>query len=72
MMHEVLKDHPDRHKLLRVIKAPVPDWDDPQCNAAQLQQIVDEALRDLCTDRTAMVQWMRRCKPHDEAHRLPW
>lgn len=71
MMHEVLKEHPDRHNLLHVIKAPVPDWDDPKFNAAKLERIVDDALRDLCTDRIAMVQWMWRCRPHDEVNRLP-
>lgn len=71
MMHEVLKDHPERHNLLHVIKAPVPDWDDPGFNAVKFEKIIDDALRDLCTDRIAMVQWMWRCRPHDEAHRLP-
>jgi len=71
MMHEVLKEHPERHNLLHVIKAPVPDWDDENFDPAKLEQIVDEALRDLCTDRIAMVQWMWRCRPHDEVHRLP-
>lgn len=71
MMHEVLKDHPERHNLLHVIKAPVPDWDDPDFDAAKLELIIDNALRELCTDRIAMVQWMWRCRPHDEEHRLP-
>ncbi len=71
MMHEVLKDHPARHDLLHVIKAPVPDWDDPDFDPDKLEQRIDEALRDLCADRIALVQWMWRCRPHDEAHRLP-
>lgn len=71
MMHDVLKDHPERHDLLHVIKAPVPDWDDKDFSAEKLEQIIDDALRDLCTDRIAMVQWMWRCRPHDEIHRLP-
>lgn len=71
MMHDVLKDHPQRHELLHVIKAPVPDWDDPDFDAAKLEQRIDEALQELCTDRIALVQWMWRCRPHDEAHRLP-
>lgn len=71
MMHEVLKDHPKRHELLHVIKAPVPDWDDPDFDEAKLESRIDEALRDLCTDRIALVQWMWRTRPHDEAHRLP-
>lgn len=71
MMHDVLSKHPERHNLLHVIKAPVPDWEDGEFNAVKLEKIVDDALRDLCTDRIAMVQWMWRCRPHDEAHRLP-
>ena len=71
MMHEVLKEHPERHNLLHVIKAPVPDWEDAEFNADQLEKIVDDALRDLCTDRIALVQWMWRCRPHDEENRLP-
>ena len=71
MMHEVLKDHPKRHDLLHVIKAPVPDWDDPDFNADKFERIIDDALKELCTERIALVQWMWRCRPHDETHRLP-
>lgn len=71
MMHDVLKDHTARHDLLHVIKAPVPDWDDPDFDSAKLEHRIDEALAELCTDRIALVQWMWRCRPNDEAHRLP-
>lgn len=71
LMHDVLKDHPARHDLLHVIKAPVPDWDDPDFDPDKLEMRIDEALTELCTDRIALVQWMWRCRPHDEAHRLP-
>jgi len=71
MMHDVLIDHPARHDLLHVIKTPVPDWDDPEFSADKLERRIDEALQDLCTDRIALVYWMWRCRPHDEAHRLP-
>ena len=70
MMHEVLKDHPARHDLLHVIKAPVPDWDDHDFVADKLECRIDGALKDLCTDRIALVQWMWRCRPNDEANRL--
>lgn len=70
MMKPVLQAHPARHDLLHVIKAPVPDWDDPDFDAAKLEGHVDEALGDLCTDRIALVQWMWRCRPHEEAPRL--
>ena len=70
MMHDVLKDHPARHDLLHVIKAPVPDWDDREFDANKLESRIDEALKELCTDRIALVQWMWRCRPNDEVHRL--
>jgi len=71
MMHNVLKDHPRRHELLHTIKVPVPDWDDPGFDASKFEGRIDEALDELCTDRIALVQWMWRVRPHDEAHRLP-
>ena len=71
MMRDVLQDHPARHDLLHVIKAPVPDWDDRDFDAEKLERRIDEALKDLCTERIALVQWMWRCRPNDEAHRLP-
>ncbi|MFN3723297.1 MAG: aldo/keto reductase [Paracoccaceae bacterium] len=71
MMHRVLKEHPKRHDLLHVIKAPVPDWDDDGFDPVKFEARIDEALRDLCTDRIALVQWMWRSRPHDEATRLP-
>ena len=71
MMHDVLKGHPARHDLLHVIKAPVPDWDDYDFDADKLERRIDDALKELCTDRIALVQWMWRCRPNDEAHRLP-
>ncbi|MFN4170323.1 MAG: aldo/keto reductase [Pseudorhodobacter sp.] len=71
LMHEVLKSHPARHDLLHVIKVPVPDWDDGGFDPAKFEMRLDEALRDLCTDRIALVQWMWRCRPNDETARLP-
>jgi len=70
MMTPVLRDHPRRHELLHVIKAPVPDWDDPEFDPDKLEMRIDEALRDLCTDRIALVQWMWRCRPHEEPARI--
>lgn len=70
MMHDVLKDHPARHDLLHVIKAPVPDWDDSDFDANKLEHRIDEALKELCTERIALVQWMWRCRPNDEVNRL--
>lgn len=71
LMHEVLKQHPARHELHHVIKVPVPDWDDGHFDAAKYEARIDEALRDLCCERIALVQWMWRIRPHDEQHRLP-
>ena len=70
MMRAVLKDHPARHDLLHVIKAPVPDWDDTDYDAQKMEHRIDEALAELCIERVALVQWMWRCRPNDEAHRL--
>ena len=70
MMHDVLNGHPSRHDLVHVVKAPVPDWDDLDFDAEKLEHRVDEALVELCTDRIALIQWMWRCRPNDEAHRL--
>lgn len=70
LMHEVLKRHPARHDLLHVIKVPVPDWDDAGFDAAKFEMRLDEALRELCTEQIALVQWMWRCRPHEEPRRL--
>jgi aryl-alcohol dehydrogenase-like predicted oxidoreductase len=71
LMQGVLRDHPARHDLHHVIKVPVPDWDDGDFDAAKYEARVDEALRDLCCERIALIQWMWRIRPDDEAHRLP-
>lgn len=71
MMQNVLKDHPQRHDLHHTIKVPVPDWDDAGFDPAKFEAQVDEALTDLCAERIAIVQWMWRIRPHDEAQRLP-
>ena len=70
LMTPVLRDHPKRHDLLHVIKAPVPDWDDGGFDPAKLEARIDDALRELCSDRIALVQWMWRCRPHEETPRL--
>lgn len=71
LMNDVLKDHPQRHDLHHVIKVPVPDWDDEGFDPEKFEARVDEALSELCTDRIALVQWMWRCRPHEDAARLP-
>lgn len=71
LMHDVLKNHPERHDLHHLIKVPVPDWDDEGFDPAIFESRIDEALSELCTDRIALVQWMWRCRPHEESARLP-
>ena len=71
MMTRVLRDHPRRHDLHHVIKVPVPDWDDDgRFDGAKMRLRVEEALRDLCTDRIAVLQWMWRTRPNEDAPRL--
>lgn len=70
MMNSVLRDHPARSDLLHVIKVPVPDWDDSSFDPSKFESRIDEALDELCTDRIALVQWMWRCRPHEEGARL--
>lgn len=70
MMEPILRAHPKRHDLLHVIKAPVPDWEDGKFHPAKLEQHIDDALRTLCTDQIALVQWMWRCRPHEDGPRL--
>ena len=49
---QVLKDHPQRHDLYHIIKVPVPDFDDGgKFDAAKFRLRVEEALRDLHTER---------------------
>lgn len=71
LMNRVLHDHPARHDLHHVIKVPVPDWEDGAFDAAKYEARIDEALKDLCCEKIALIQWMWRIRPHDEMHRLP-
>lgn len=71
MMHDALKDHSKRHDLHHVIKVPVPDWDDGETfDAGKFRGRIEDALRDLSTDRIALLQWMWRTKPNVEDKRL--
>lgn len=72
MMNEALKDHPKRNDIHHIIKLPVPDWkDNGQFDADKFRMRIDEALRDLVTDRIAVLQWMWRADPNDDEHRIP-
>jgi aryl-alcohol dehydrogenase-like predicted oxidoreductase len=71
MMTRVLQDHPKRHDIHHVIKVPVPDWDDlGRFDAAKMRGRVEDALRELCCERIAVLQWMWRTRPNDDAPRL--
>ncbi|MGF1627635.1 MAG: aldo/keto reductase [Alphaproteobacteria bacterium] len=72
MMNGVLKDHPKRHDIHHVIKVPVPDFaDGGRFDAAKFRLRVEEALRDLAAERIAVLQWLWRSEPNDDALRLP-
>lgn len=71
MMTGVLRNHPKRADIHHVIKLPVPDWDDAGFDEAKFRMRVEEALDELVTDRIAVLQWMWRTRPNDDAHRLP-
>lgn len=71
MMTQVLQDHPKRHDIHHVIKVPVPDWDDGgRFDAAKMRGRVEDTLRELCCERIAVVQWMWRTRPNEDAPRL--
>lgn len=72
MMTEVLRGHPKRHDIHHVIKVPVPDRDDGSAfSEAKFRMRVEEALSELAAERIAVLQWMWRTRPHDDAHALP-
>lgn len=57
---EVLRDHPKRHAIQHIIKAPVPDFDDAGFDEAKFRMRVEEALRELGAERIAIVQHLQR------------
>jgi aryl-alcohol dehydrogenase-like predicted oxidoreductase len=72
MMERVLKDHPKRHDIHHVIKVPVPDFkDEGRFDAAKFRLRIEEALKDLHAERIAVLQWMWRSEPNEDALRLP-
>ncbi len=72
MMNGVLKDHPLRHDIHHIIKVPVPDFEDGgRFDAAKFRMRVEEALTDLATERIAVLQWLWRAEPNEDAERLP-
>lgn len=71
-MGEVLRSHSNRHDLHHVIKMPVPDFDDGGVfDKAKFRMRVEEALRDLHTDRIAVLQHLQRFRPNSDDTRIP-
>ncbi|MCC6458495.1 MAG: aldo/keto reductase [Caldilineaceae bacterium] len=71
-MSETLKDHPKRHDLHHIIKVTVPDFGDSgKFDASKFQTQVEEALRDLHTDRIAVIQHLQRNQPNSDEKRIP-
>jgi aryl-alcohol dehydrogenase-like predicted oxidoreductase len=69
---DVLKKHPQRHDLHHAIKVPVPDWDDNgRFDAAKFRLRVEQALRELHTDRITIVQHLQRARPNNDEMRCP-
>ena len=69
---KVLKDHPKRGELHHVIKVGVPDFDDGGVfDTAKFRLIVENALRDLHTDRIAVLQHLQRARPSEDDLRIP-
>lgn len=56
----VLERHPQRKELLHIIKVNTPDWGQPAFDKAVFRQQVEQALRELHTDRIAVVQHLQR------------
>jgi len=57
---EVLGRHPKRHELHHIIKVNVPDWGEPAFDREKFRGRIEEALRELNTDRIAVVQHLHR------------
>lgn len=57
---QVLGKHPKRHELHHIIKINVPDWGEPAFDKGKFRGQVEDALRELNTDRIAIVQHLHR------------
>ena len=57
---EVLGKHPKRHELHHIIKVNVPDWGAPAFDKEKFRGQIEDALRELRTDRIAIVQHLHR------------
>lgn len=57
---EVLGKHPKRHNVHHIIKVNVPDWGQPAFDKNTFRKSIEDALRELNTDRIAIVQHLHR------------
>lgn len=57
---DVLGKHPKRHELHHIIKINVPDWGESAFDKEKFRAQVEDALRELNTDRIALVQHLHR------------
>ena len=71
-LSDVLESHPKRHELHHIIKVPTPNFDDDgRFDPAGFRSMVEEALRDLHTDRIDILQHLQRSKPNSDELRIP-
>ncbi|MFN3973296.1 MAG: aldo/keto reductase [Gemmobacter sp.] len=59
-LERILAEHPRRAELHHIIKVPSPDYTDPGFSDAQFRTHVETALRELKTERIAIVQHLQR------------
>lgn len=64
-LEKILSHHPRRHDLHHIIKVPTPDYADAAFDEAAFRDHVETALRELKTDRIAIVQHLQRGVPKD-------
>lgn len=60
MLGDILAKHPKRQDLHHIIKMTSPDYEETQFDPKVLRDTVEESLRDLHTDRIAIVQHLQR------------
>ena len=60
LTEQVLAQHPKRHELHHIIKVNVPDWGEERFDEEKFRNQIHEALKELHTDRIAVVQHLQR------------
>lgn len=64
-LEKILSQHARRADLHHIIKVPSPDYSDPGFSDAQFRSHVETALRELKTERIAIVQHLQRGVPKE-------